>query len=279
MKFFKGIKLLLSKPQTFVGRLREIMVIWVARSRLRALGKKRSSTIWVAYGDIEFPYHSDNDDEQELLYHAFFEEWFKATELLFAPYVKSGDTVIDVGANMGFTTLALSKLVGAGGKVHSFEPGGSMHARLQELVEHNHLTQVVLHPVGCGERSEELILSIPASSGNASLRLSSKIVNEVRSNETVFIKPLDEVLGDQLNQLHFIKIDTEGFELDVLRGAVRTIERLLPVICIELSSEYLESSAASIEWLIARGYSFPIRPDLAQCHNGDNFIALPPLIE
>ena len=279
MKFFKGIKLLLTKPRTFVGRLREIMIISNARRRLQSLGSGRSSTVWVSYDDVEFPYHSHSTDEQELLYHAFFDEWFKATELLYAAHIKPGDTVIDVGANMGFTSLVLSRLVGASGTVHSFEPGGSMRARLQELVERNHLKQVVLHPVGCGERSEELTLSIPASSGNASLHLSSELANQVRSNEKVSIKPLDEVLGDQLNQLHFLKIDTEGFEIDVLRGAVRTIERLLPVICIELSREYQESSAATMDWLLARGYSFPIWPDLEQCHNGDNFIALPPLIK
>jgi len=278
MKVLKGIKLLFSNPLSFVERLRQIIVVARTRRRLEALGRKSDGMVWVAYGDVEFPYHTNTADEQELLYHAFFQEWFKATEVQFAEHVKPGDTVIDVGANMGFITLVLSRLVGSSGKVLSFEPGGSMFTKLKELVGRNNLAQVELHHMGCGDKSDKLTLSIPASSGNASLRLSPHISDEVRCTESVVIEPLDAVIGDRLSQLHFLKIDTEGFEIDVLRGAERTIDRLLPIIYIELSKEYLDSSAASIAWLTAHGYTFPVHPDLEQCRNGDNFFVIPPVM-
>jgi len=275
MKFFKGLQLLCSNPKSFFARLRQIMVIRWTRKRLKALHSGNEDTLWVAYDGMEFPFHPGSHDEQEILYHAFFREWFQATEKLFASHVKPGHTVVDVGANMGFTSLVLSWLVGATGRVHSFEPGRSMFGRLEQLVRRNHLAQVVLHPVGCGAQAEKLTLKIPASSGNASLRLATEMEGEVRLSETVVIEPLDDSLGDQFSQLHFLKIDTEGFEIDVLRGAARTIQRLRPVIFIELSSEYRDSSAASIEWLTSHGYSFPVWPDLDQCRNGDNFFAIP----
>lgn len=251
------------------------MVVRRTRIRLNALSNREGGTAWADYHGLKFPYHPDCQDEQETLYHAFFREWFQDTKRLFEPYVKPGQTVIDVGANMGFTTLVLARLVGAEGRVHSFEPGASMFSRLQDLVRQNKLEQVELHQVGCGSRQERLTLKIPSSSGNASLRLPEDMSAEIKRTETVTIEPLDDHLGSHLSQLHFIKIDTEGFEIDVLRGAERTIAKFHPVICIELSAEYRDSSAASIEWLLARNYMFPVVPDLDQCRNGDNFIAIP----
>lgn len=251
------------------------MALDLTRKRLRSLTMENNATLWVNYDTVLFPYHPAVQDEQEVLYHAFFREWFQETMRLFGPHVKPGQTVIDVGANMGFTTLVLARLVGGEGKVHSFEPGASMFSRLQELVRQNKLEQVELHQVGCGSRQEKLMLKIPISSGNASLRLPEDMSAEIKKTEMVSIETLDEHLGNQLSQLHFIKIDTEGFEIDVLRGAARTIERLRPIVCIELSAEYRESSAASIEWLLSRNYKFLVAPDLNQCRNGDNFIAIP----
>lgn len=276
MKLFNGLQLLCSKPKSFFARLRQMMVVSHTRKRLRALSRRGEKAVWAVYDGIKFPFQPTGNDEQEILYHAFFREWFRDTETVFAPYVKSGQTVVDVGANMGFTTLVLSRLVGAGGKVHSFEPGLSMFTRLQQVAAQNHLSQVTLHPVGCGARKEQLMLQIPASSGNASLRLSPDDATGVTSSEAVSIDVFDDYLGDQLLEWHFLKIDTEGFEIEVLRGAARTIERLHPVIYIELSQEYRDSSAAAVEWLTARGYTFPVWPDLSTCRNGDNFFALPP---
>jgi len=274
-KLSKGLQLLCSNPKHFIARLGQIVALDLTRKRLRSLTLENNATLWVNYDTVLFPYHPAVQDEQEVLYHAFFREWFQETMRLFGPHVKPGQTVIDVGANMGFTTLVLARLVGGEGKVHSFEPGASMFSRLQELVRQNKLEQVELHQVGCGSRQEKLMLKIPISSGNASLRLPEDMSAEIKKTEMVSIETLDEHLGNQLSQLHFIKIDTEGFEIDVLRGAARTIERLRPIVCIELSAEYRESSAASIEWLLSRNYKFLVAPDLNQCRNGDNFIAIP----
>ena len=254
-----------------------MIVLSQTRKRLRALSQSDGKTVWAVYDGIRFPCQPASHDEQEILYHAFFREWFQTTEKVFAPYVKSGQTVVDVGANIGFTTLVLSRLVGATGRVHSFEPGRSMFTRLQQVVAQNQLSQVSLHPVGCGAQREQLTLQIPASSGNASLRLSSDDATGITSSEAVSIEVFDDYLGDQLTEWHFLKIDTEGFEIDVLRGAARTIERLRPVIYIELSQEYRDSSAAAIEWLTSHGYTFPVWPDLNTCRNGDNFFAMPPV--
>lgn len=238
--------------------------------------KAASSTslpVWLRYGDNEFAYHGD-EDGQEVIYHMHFDEWFKASHDLFADYIRPGDTVVDVGGNLGFTTLVFSRLAGGSGRVHTFEPGPRMFAKLSGMASRNELTNVTLHHCGCGSKSESLVLNIPASSGNASLRPTDEVLATVKHQDTVQIRPLDDELAG-LEALAFIKVDTEGFEIDVLRGAEKLIQRFRPVIYIELSQEYQKSSRESVSWLKERGYVFDVEPDLSSAHNGDNFIVRP----
>jgi hypothetical protein len=89
------------------------------------------------------------------------------------------------------------------------------------------------------------------------------------------IDSLDKMLLKRLTRLDFLKIDTEGFEDQVLARAEKVVELFHPVFYIELSREYNKSSQAAIAWLKARGYVFEKEPDLSSAHNGDNFIVYP----
>ena len=210
-----------------------------------------------------------------MTYHTHFADWFQSLLRDFQPYVPPNATIIDVGANLGLTTLTFATLTRPGGCVHSFEPASWTHAKLRTLVDRNHLSHVVTHQQACGSTPQTLSLTIPGSSGNASLRLVSHVPTTSAQTELVPVVPLDHALPD-LPRLDLLKIDTEGFEIDVLQGAKATILRHLPVIYIELSQEYQDSSQTSIAWLTAHGYRFPIAPDLTTARNGDNFFVLPP---
>ena len=75
--------------------------------------------------------------------------------------VRPGDTVLDIGANIGTVTIWLSALVGEKGKVHSFEPNPTAHKALQLLIERNKSANICLHPVALGEEEGSLDLVIP----------------------------------------------------------------------------------------------------------------------
>jgi hypothetical protein len=89
------------------------------------------------------------------------------------------------------------------------------------------------------------------------------------------IDTLDHVILPLVSRVDFLKIDTEGFEDQVLAGAEAVVTRYRPIVYIELSQEYGDSSAQAVTWLRARGYTFERDPDLASAHNGDNFLAIP----
>jgi FkbM family methyltransferase len=239
--------------------------------RLRKALERRGTPAWVGYGDLEFPYFGDGD-LQEVYYHANFRQWFDGEFGAFSKCVRGGNVAIDVGANLGFITLVLSKLVGDGGRVYSFEPSSRTYAKLEHVIERNRLSNVTPLNYALGAETCELPLATPQSSGNASLALEGVGAKAV---ELVRIQPLDAGLGSELSRLDFIKIDTEGFEIEVLRGAEQTITRLRPVIFIELAAEFFESSSRSIVWLKERGYEFPIEPDFRVAKNGANFFAVP----
>jgi len=231
--------------------------------------------IWIDYGRIRLPFHGDGD-RQELYYHLYVKEWWDKELRLISPHLKPGAVVIDVGANIGFMSGIFSKLAGANGRVYSFEPSHSVYAKLLQVIKTNEYRNVVPYNLGCGSHDQSMTLHGALSSGNASLRSDAASENPQRKSEPVRIISLDEFLGPKLERLDFLKIDTEGFEDQVLLGAEQIIRRLMPIIYIEFSLEYADSSERAMNLLQRHGYAFDREVDLQKCRNGDNFFALPP---
>jgi FkbM family methyltransferase len=241
--------------------------------RLRLSG----DTIWVDFGDIKLPFHGDGD-LQELYYHVFGKRWWKNELHAISPYLAPGDVVIDVGANLGFMSVLFSKLTGPEGRIYSFEPSPLVYAKLSEVIRANHLSNVSPYNLGCGSQEQSMSLYRHRNSGNASLRPDARVDRSTQQHQTVQIIKLDDFLGPKLARLNFIKIDTEGFEDEVLLGAVGLLKRFKPIIYIELSTQYLASSQTSVQLLQDYGYTFDREVDLRRddFRYVENFIALPP---
>jgi hypothetical protein len=97
--------------------------------------------------------------------------------------------------------------------------------------------------------------------------------------KAVRIVKLDDFLGSKLDRLNFLKIDTEGYEDEVLSGATELIRRFHPTIYIELCTAYLACSERAIQFLLDLGYTFDREIDLQHSSNGNNFFALPPIYQ
>src|SRR4051794_21078352 len=76
--------------------------------------------------------------------------------------VNLGDTVCDIGANIGIVTLLLSRLVGSAGKVFAFEPNPTCFEALSAAIIRNGMTNVESQPIALGSKTEERDLSIPS---------------------------------------------------------------------------------------------------------------------
>ncbi|MCB1424741.1 MAG: FkbM family methyltransferase [Notoacmeibacter sp.] len=139
-------------------------------------------------------------------------------------------TVLDVGANIGNHTVfygAFSKAE----KIFPFEPNPSTNLLLKQNVINNDLSNVDLSfsHLGCGAEKKEMKISLPVPDRPGRARLVD--TNEQHSDVLV-VESLDNVFPDR--DIHFVKIDVESMELDVLSGAKNLIDRCRPAIAIEV---------------------------------------------
>ena len=145
-------------------------------------------------------------------------------------YVRPGMTVLDVGGNLGLYTLLLSRLVGPTGRVITFEPDPDLFALLQRNCELNGCTNVEAHNLGLGGRRDRLVLRrMIFNSGDNTLGSGGNGL--FRREVTVGIVPLDEFLPDL--RPDFVKIDVQGWELEVLHG-MRCTLAACPAIALYL---------------------------------------------
>jgi FkbM family methyltransferase len=199
---------------------------------------------------------------------------------------------IDVGANVGLHTLAIAQYLSEGGAVVAFEPHPINHRLLAHNLEQNHLRHVVAENLGLAETRAILTGASRGGSGNWSLASQGDYRFEVR------LFSLDDYLRDHpLPRLDLMKIDVEGAEVRVLRGARRTIERFHPRIIFEVCPSWLskmQTSAAELfAELLGHGYSIHRLPgrnlawrkqvslnDLAGLTPGAfvNLVAIPPVL-
>ena len=127
--------------------------------------------------------------------------------------IGAGDTVVDIGANIGLMSVLFAKFVGAKGVVHAFEPNPLLQDVLVETFERNRATSVRLHRMALGEEPGVLELCAPSdNAGQGSLVFHKNRADSRRY--TVPVRTLSDVLGEAKTQkVRLIKIDFEGFEL------------------------------------------------------------------
>lgn len=172
-------------------------------------------------------------------------EDFERAELQFlGAYLREGDVFLDIGANCGVFTIAGGHRVGASGRVVAFEPGSVPRRRLIENVALNGLKNIIV--VGCAlsDQSGEGVLSVPAAGMDAYGSLGTPMKTIDATQERVPLRSLAEVVGDMeiSERIALAKIDVEGWELRVLRGA----EDLLRAGRIgALLIEFADSTAAA----------------------------------
>jgi FkbM family methyltransferase len=232
--------------QNLVRRLQNRARRELCKRRLDKLKGDRPQ-VFVDYGWIRLLYTGDGD-VQELEYHMNCLPWHRKDIAGYRQYLRPGDTAVDVGANLGFVTTMLADVVGKTGTVFSFEPARATFAKLQLTIRENELTQVRPYRAGCGSHKDTAALHrVSASSGNSSIHGAGR-------GERIQLVPLDTVSEIMENGVQLVKIDTEGHESEVLKGAKELIKAHRPIIYTELGGGYIESTITAIDLLDQYGY-------------------------
>jgi len=245
--------------------------------QLKARKKLAHGDLFIDYGWIKLLF-SDDRDRQELYYHLRQRDWHAKDMAFYSRHIEPGSTVVDVGANMGFVTTMLASLAGTDGTVISFEPSRLTYSKLLKTIAVNNLTQVIPYNVGLGATQEPLeLVSVSKSSGNNTLAPSAPVKGT--HHETVDILTLSDIPELRDRRVALLKIDTEGYEFQVLKGAKEIISRDMPVIYTELGGggAYADTTLQAIDLLEKLGYdTSPVsRVDWSTVGNGVDFAFLP----
>lgn len=158
--------------------------------------------------------------------------WERHMVKKYPQFIKSGDTVLDIGGYLGTTVLPFSNLVGNEGRVIVYEPQPTIFNHLSDTLTLNEIRNVELKQSAIYSENKEIYF-IENNTGKAGIRGYRKM-----SQKSKLIKVHAETIDSlSLKKLDFIKIDVEGAEWEVLKGGVFTIKKLKPTIHLETFSK------------------------------------------
>ncbi len=165
--------------------------------------------------------------------------WLKAN-------VQAGETWLDVGSHYGYTALAMSQLVGTGGRVFTFEPTLSTAGCVAQTVSLNNLSQVTVVPMALG---------LPAT-------MELKRIATARGDEvTIFVASFDwlwpQIYGASA-KIDGVNINMQGMEMDVLRGMSTWLRAWKPKLAVEIHAGIDRDALLSL--LTEYGYSRNAQP-------------------
>ena len=171
--------------------------------------------------------------------------------------LKPGECFLDIGANVGFYSLLASRIVGAQGQVHAFEPFPRNVSYLKQHVELNRLQNVTIYPVALSDgpdRTMNFATSINPSSGHLQGERSDENSIPVR------VTSLDTLWSQkEFPCPSVIKIDVEGAEFNVLQGGMNMLNECRPVILLAGHGTVVQNRCC--ELLESLGYRVEIDRD------------------
>lgn len=150
--------------------------------------------------------------------------------------LKPNDVVVDVGANIGAFAIKAALEVAPSGHVFAVEPASSNFHLLERNIRRNSLEEscTAMHcAFGNSASTGKLHIYTRGASNSLVNRPESERLLKSLRTEDVQIDTLDDVLFHKLTRLDFLKIDVEGFELEVLKGAENTLSKFHPKIALE----------------------------------------------
>ena len=174
-------------------------------------------------------------------------------------HARRGDTCVDVGGNLGYYCLLMADLVGPQGRVITFEPVEENLRVLKENIAVNGIKNVELVQTALGAQPGVLsLIRSEAGSISATPSVRGYAVEGAQSSIDVPVNTLDAYLEEKGWRPAVIKIDVEGAELEVLRGAVQTLRVARPTVLLEVHGWDSASSTEVREFFSAVGYQISL---------------------
>jgi len=193
--------------------------------------------------------------------------------LLIGALRRDDAVVLDIGANIGVHSVCLADVVGPRGRVYAFEAQRIVFNMLAGNIALNSLENVFCRHAAVGAAAGRLEIpqfdyGKPFSVGSVEFgERQVEAIGQARGHDPARVEYVEVVTVDglALPAVHLMKVDVEGMELDVLRGAAQTITRHRPIVFVE----YLKGDRRALAgWLLEAGYRL--------FQHRHNWLCLPP---
>ena len=226
-------KILVSSPYNSKNKIQSIkrFILWKFIKALKLSNFKYS--LW----DDRLIYLNHDSFQSMWIMYNYWVDWEEFN--LIKNIVKPQDQVFDIGANMGYYSIWFSKFISLSGKIHSFEPDISNFKRLKKNVLLNKNNEIFnLNNKAVSDLNGELTFTTGLDGEN-------HISNDQSISRTHVVSiTLDEYCEkNQIKKLNYVKIDVEGFEYSVLKGAESLLsEQKISIIQLEINQTIINSN-------------------------------------
>lgn len=224
------------------------------KNKLRLYAKMQDYNDWKAYWGIK-------EIEREKLY----------------ALAKEAKVVIDIGTNNGWVLMNFAEIISKNnGFVYGFEPFPETYDRCVYNIKMSGIANAEVFKAGCGERESSYCMKVEKKNNSGQNRIvPSNCTGADEYEVIVTVIALDHQLPD-LKNVDLIKIDVEGFELNVIKGAVNTIKKHLPILFIEINDPLLKANNTNPEEVLNFlqsnfGYTFKNAFDGSEINSEHNF--------
>jgi FkbM family methyltransferase len=172
--------------------------------------------------------------------------------------IRPGEAAADVGANKGSYVPWLSRAAGPGGRVVAFEPQPELAGYLARACRAARLDNVEVEAAAVSQRGGTLTLHVPGASGpSPGATLEAEVAAQSSGRDfAVAAVSLDEYFRREPRRLAVLKVDVEGHEVAVLKGAEALLVRHAPLVVVEAEQRHagLAGLSATLAFFAERGY-------------------------
>jgi FkbM family methyltransferase len=166
----------------------------------------------------------------------FFGNYEGQLQKIIKQRVSSGDIVLDIGANIGFFSLFLSKTVGSKGKVYAFEPIPKTFDICKKNIEINKVRNIFTFQFALSNKCDKVTFRVKGDNYSMASMVWFKNDHDVEEIQ-IETKKLDQIKEISNKRISFIKIDVEGAEGKVIQGGLNVISQNRPTIYLECSKK------------------------------------------
>lgn len=213
-------------------------------------------------GLIKLWYFFTSDIGRSLYLNGNFEH---ETTIFLKKIIKSGDIILDIGANIGQFSVIMSMFSGSSGKIYAIEPYDKNISLIKKNIEINDIVNIYVHKVAIADKNGRMIFRIYDDYAYNSFLLIDR--KKLLKEDSVECQTIDAFIEqNKITKLDLIKIDIEGYELPAMKGAENTLNKFRPGIIAEIQPLNLKSIGLGwrdiIDYLAAKDYeAFVITDD------------------